>query len=281
MRSPDGRGPRLRLVLLLLVLSAVTLTALDARAGDGSPLDLLRRGADAALAPLQAAVSAGVRALPGGDDDEDVAALRRENEDLRRQVLGLEGARAQGEQLAGLLRLKDEGSYTTVLAQVIGYGPAAPFEQTVVLDVGTRDGVSEDQTVTSGRGLVGRTVRVGPDSAVVALLTDPTVTVGARLNTGSRSLGLATGSGGGTLEFALVTPTGGAALQVGDAVVTAGSDTFAPGVPVGRIRAVAPPGAGVVPTATLEPYADLGALDLLQVVVDGPAREPRVAVPPS
>jgi rod shape-determining protein MreC len=260
-------------VLLLLVLSAVTLTALDARAGDGSPLDLLRRGADAALAPLQAAVSAGVRALPGGDDDEDVAALRRENEDLRRQVLGLEGARAQGEQLAGLLRLKDEGSYTTVLAQVIGYGPAAPFEQTVVLDVGTRDGVSEDQTVTSGRG--------GPDSAVVALLTDPTVTVGARLNTGARSLGLATGSGGGTLEFALVTPTGGAALQVGDAVVTAGSDTFAPGVPVGRIRAVAPPGAGVVPTATLEPYADLGALDLLQVVVDGPAREPRVAVPPS
>ena len=275
------RSPRLRLVLLLLVLSAITLTAVDARAGDGSPLDLLRRGADAAVAPLQRAVSGAVRALPGGEDGDEVARLRRENDDLRRQMLALEGARAQGDQLAALLRLKDEGSYTTVLGQVVGYGPATPFEQTVVLDVGSRDGVREDQTVTSGRGLVGRTVRVGPDSSVVALLTDPTVTVGARLNTGARSLGLATGQGGGVLEFALVTPTGGAPLQVGDAVVTAGSDTFAAGVPVGRVIAVAPPGAAVVPTATLEPYADLGALDLLQVVVGGPAREPRVAVPPS
>ena len=54
-----------------------------------------------------------------------------------------------------------------------------------------------------------------------------------------------------------------------------------PGVPVGRITAVAPPGEGVVPTATVAPYADLGSLDLLQVVVAAPRGEPRVAVPPA
>lgn len=273
------RAPRVGVVLVLLVLVAFALTTLDARSG--SPFDVLRRGADAALAPLQGAVSAVVRALPGGGGSgQEAARLRRENDELRRRVLDLEGMQAQGEQLAQLMRLRDEGTYTTVPARVVGVGAATPFETTVTLDVGTRDGVREDQTVTSGRGLVGRTVRVGPVSALVALLVDPTVTVGSRLNAAPRSFGLATGLGERGLEFSLVTQPDGPALQVGDAVVTAGSDTFVPGVPVGRVTEVAAPGSGVVPSATLEPYADLGSLDLLQVVVAGPAGEPRVAVPP-
>ena len=274
------RGPRLRLLLGLLVLTAFTLTVLDAQDG-GSPFAVLRRGADTVLGPLQRGAAAAVRALPGGGSDADVARLQQENDALRSRVLELEGAQVRGEELAALLRLKDEGSYTTVLAQVVGVGSATPFETTVTLDVGSRDGVREDQTVTSGRGLVGRTVRVGPDTSVVALLTDPTVTVGARLNTGSRAFGLATGTGDGRLEFALLTGGEAAALQVGEALVTGGSDTYVPGVPVGRITAVTAPGEGVVPTATVAPFADLDALDLLQVVVAGPRTEPRVAIPPS
>ena len=61
--------------------------------------------------------------------------------------------------------------------------------------------------------------------------------------------------------------------------MTAGTDTFAPGVPVGRVTSVDL--TGTVPTAVVAPYADLGALDLLQVVVQGPRTEPRVAIPPS
>lgn len=274
------RGPRLRLLLALLVLTAFTLTVLDARDG-GSPLSLLRRGADATLGPLQRAAASAVRALPGGSSDDDVRRLRQDNDALRRRVLELEGAQAQSEQLAELLRLKDEGSYTTVLAQVVGRGAATPFETTVTVDIGSRDGVREDQAVTTGRGLVGRTVRVGPETSVVALLTDPTVTVGARLNTGPRTFGLATGTGDGTLGFALVAGGDATALQVGQDLVTGGSDTYVPGVPVGRITAVAPAGEGVVPRATVVPYADLDALDLLQVVVAGPRTEPRVAIPPS
>lgn len=272
------RGPRLRLLLTLLVLTAFTLTVLDTRPGSG-PLDVLRRGADTALGPLQSAVGAAVRALPGTGGG-DVARLQRDNDALRRRVVELEGARAQGDELSRLLQLKDQGSYTTVLARVVGYGAAVPFETTVTLDVGSRDGVREDQTVTSGAGLVGRTVQVGPQTTVVALLTDPTVSIGTRLNAAPRSLGLATGQGR-TLEFSLVEGGDRSALRVGDAVVTAGSDTYAAGVPVGRITAVAAAGEGAVPTATLQPYADLGSLDLLQVVVDGPRTEPRVALPPS
>lgn len=272
------RGPRLLLTVLLL--SAFSLTVLDARDG-GSPLSALRQGSDAVLGPAQRAVGAAVRALPGdGSDSAETAALRRDNDELRRRLIELEGAQAQSDELAALLRLRDTGGYTTVLARVVGYGTATPFETTVTLDVGTRDGVRRDQTVTAGRGLVGRTVQVGPETSVVALLTDPTVSIGARLNAAPRSFGLATGRSG-ALTFSLVEGGDRGALQVGDAVVTAGSDTFAPGVPVGRITAVAPAGSGPVPAATLEPYVDLGSLDLLQVVVDGPRTEPRSPLPPA
>ncbi len=271
-------GPRPRLLLALLVLTAFTLTLLDS---SGSPFAVLRRGVDTVLGPAQRAVGAAVRALPDGGSGEQAARLQRDNDALRRRLSDLAGAQAQHDELMQLLRLKDEGSYTTVLARVVGYGAATPFETTLTLDVGSRDGVREDQTVTSGRGLVGRTVRVGPDTSVVALLTDPTVTVGVRLNAAPRSFGLATGQGRGGLLLSLVEPADGPALQVGDALVTAGSDTFVPGVPVGRVTAVTPAGQALVPTATLQPYVEPSSLDLLQVVVQGPRTEPRVAIPPS
>lgn len=273
------RPPRTRLLLAVLLLAAFTLTVLDVRSGQGSPFDVLRRGADTVFGPAQRAVGAAVRALPGGGSSGETAQLRQENDALRRRLVDLQGAQAQAEELAGLLKLKDEGSYTTVLARVVGFGARTPFETTVTLDVGTRDGVRDGQTVTSGRGLVGRTVRVSATTSVVALVTDPAVSVGTRRNAAPRSFGLTTGLGRRGLSFALVEPGDGTALRVGDALVTAGSDTFAPGVPIGQVTSVDL--TGTVPTAVVAPYADLGALDLLQVVVQGPRTEPRVAIPPS
>ena len=272
------RGPRLRLLLTLLLLTACTATVLDARTSSGSPFQALRTAAATVVGPAQRTVGDAAQALPGRGSSNRLAQLQRDNDQLRQQLITLQGAQAQSDELAQLLHLRDEGSFTSVLARVIGYGAATPFENTVTLDVGSRDGVRPDQTVTSGRGLVGRTVQVGPDTSLVALLTDPTVTVGSRLNAAPRSLGLATGSGR-QLSFTLLAGGDGAALQAGDA----GSDTFVPGVPVGHVTAVAAAGTGdsTAPTATLEPYADLSSLDLLQVVVDGPRTEARVALPPS
>jgi len=273
------RAPRTRLLLAVLLLVAFTLTVLDVRSGRGSAFDVLRRGADTVFGPVERAAGAALRALPGDDSAGETARLRRENDDLRRRLVDLQGVQAQAEELAGLLKLKDEGSYTTVVARVVGFGARTPFETTVTLDVGTRDGVHGGQTVTSARGLVGRTVRAGATTSVVALVTDPTVSVGTRRNDAPRSFGLTTGLGRRGLSFSLVEPGDGAGLQVGDALVTAGSDTFAPGVPVGRVTSVDL--TGTVPTAVVVPYADLGALDLLQVVVQGPRTQPRIPIPPS
>lgn len=283
------RGPRLRLLLVLLVLTAFTLTALDVRGGAGSPFDVVRRGADTLFGPLQRGVGTAARAAGSavgglgriGGYQQDNERLRRENDDLRRQLLDDQGAVAARAQIADLLKLKDEGSYTTVLARVVGYGAFQPFESTVTIDVGSRDGIQVDQTVTSGRGLVGRTVRVGPSTSTVALLTDPTFSVGARLNRAPRSFGIASGAGQRAMSFELVELSEGNRLAVGDALVTAGSDTFAPGVPVGRVTQVDSTSSGTVRTAQVAPFADLGNLDLLQVITQGPRTTPRVPIPPT
>ena len=281
------RGPRLRLLLVLLVLAAFTLTVLDVRGN--AVFDALRRGTDTVFGPAQRAVGGFARSAGGalgdlprlGEYREDNERLVRENEELRRRLVEQEGLAATREQLEDLLRQKDVGSYTTVLARVVGYGAYQPFSSTLTLDVGERDGVRVDQTVTGGLGLVGRTVRVGPDTTTVALLTDPTFSVGARLNRAPRSFGVASGQGSRELSFRLVELSEGSSLEVGDALVTAGSDTFAPGVPVGRVTEVAAQASGTVRTATVAPFVDLGALDLLQVVVEGARTTPRVPIPPA
>jgi rod shape-determining protein MreC len=271
------RGPRLLLVLLLL--TAFTLTALDVRAGEGSPFEAVRRGADAVLGPAQRAVGSGARALGGligaGADEEEVRRLREENGRLRADLVRSEAAQRRAEELDALLQLPAVDAYDVVPAQVTALGSSFGFERTVTIDAGSRDGVEPGQTVVNGDGLVGRTTRVGPFTSTVLLLTDPGFTVGARL-TREGTVGLATGSGRKGLTYELVE---GGRISAGDALLTTGSQTFVPGVPVGRVTSV-DPGGGLVTRAQVEPFVQVGALDLLGVVTSPPRNTPRAPLPP-
>ena len=267
------RGPRLLLVLLLL--TAFTLTALDARSGDGSPFEALRRGVDTVLGPAQRALGGAVTKAAGTFDGESEAdeRLREENARLQAELRRTDDLRRRVRELDELLRLRDHGSYPMVPARVSAKGSAFGFESTVTIDAGSGDGIEPGQTVVDGDGLLGRTVRVGPFTSTVLLLTDPGFTVGARLDR-QGTVGLATGTGDG-MEFALVE---GGRLQVGDALLTTGSDTFVPGVPVGRVTSVDDD--RLVSTAQVEPFVDVTALDLVGVVTEPPRKTPRVPLEP-
>lgn len=261
--APRG-SPRLLLVLLLL--TAFTLTGLDLRSGEGSPFDALRRGADTVLGPVQ-------RALGRGGDDE-VQRLREENARLQAELRRSEGLQRRVDELDRLLGLPIAGAYPTVPARVVAVGSALGFGSTVTLDVGSRDGVGEGQTVIGGGGLVGRTVRVGPFTSTVLLLTDPGSTVGARLAE-EGTLGLATGTGSG-LAYEVVE---GGRVQVGDGLLTTGAGTYVPGVPVGRVTAVDTGGSALVATAQVEPYLDVASLDLVGVITEPPRNTGRDPLP--
>lgn len=271
-----GSG-RLRLLLVLLVLTAFTVTALDYRAGEGSPSGVLRRTADAVLSPAQRALGGAVdRVLGAGRGGPETARLRAENDRLRAELRASDGLRAQVREWNALLGLTDAADLTVLPAKVVALGSALGFELTATIDVGSRDGVRVGQTVVNGQGLVGRTKRVGATTSLVVLLADREFSVGVRLVRTGR-LGIATGDGRAGLTYQLLGQSDRAVP--GDAVFTSGSATFVAGLPVGEVTATDRDPNALVRSGVLRPYADLGTLDLVGVVLSGPRTAPRRPLP--
>ena len=280
---------RLRLVLTVLVLSALTFTALDYGGGQGGPFGALRNGVNTVFGPAQRALGGVARSVGGalgglprlGSYQSDNNKLRTQNDELKRQLVANEADQRRIKEFDCLMRTKDLEGFTVVPAAVSAIGAELPFQQTVTIDVGDRDqGVIVGRTVISARGLVGRIIRVGRYTSTVALLTDPTFSVGARLARVG-SLGFVNGGGSGPLTLELARLDDDGQLKVGDALLTSGSSTFVPGVPIGRVSKVSTRSGQLARTAEVESFVDVGALDLLMVVVNGPRTQARVALAPS
>lgn len=274
----------------MAVLTAFTLLTLDlgpTAQGGGGPFDAVRRGADTVLGPAQRAVGGVARSvgsalggLPNlGRFQDENRELRREVERLRTELARTEDLRRQKAEWDALLRLRDFGTYTTVPAHVTALGSSLGFEHTAQLDVGSRDGVREGMTVVTGAGLVGRTTRVGPFTSTVLLVVDPLFSVGSRLQRDA-TFGVARGQGSGRpLSYLLADQ--GTRINVGDVLVTTGSETFVRGVPVGRVTEVQSDANSLTRTAEVEPFVDVSRLDLVAVVTEPPRGTPRLPAPPS
>lgn len=280
---------RTRLVLGLLLLAALTFVVLDLRAGEGGPLQPIRSAAATVFGPLERAAATVFGPVVGffgdigslGDKDAQIEQLRRENEQLRADANTYAADKARADQLDALLRVAGAGQYRTVPAQVIAVGPAQGFAWTVTIDAGEQDGIAPEMTVINGDGLVGRVVTVGPDTATVVLLVDTTTSIGARI-AGSQEIGILSGTGRqDVMELQLLDPL--APVEPGDRLVTFGSRggrPYAPGIPIGEITEVAGTPGQLTRVATVRPFVNVSALDLVGVVTEPPRTDPRDSVLP-
>ncbi|MGZ4480083.1 MAG: rod shape-determining protein MreC [Nocardioidaceae bacterium] len=284
--SRDSR--RTRLLLALLLLTSISFITIDYRGGDSSPLNGLRSLAAAVFGPIEKAASAiatpvgdavdSVTSL--GDGKAETARLGKENQELRRQLRTSELARNRAAELDKLLRSAGAGRYRVVPAQVIAIGAAQSFSWTVTIDAGSGDGIKPDMTVINGDGLVGRVKTVGPSTATVLLAIDPESAVGVRLEK-SMEVGISKGEGNRDLNLQLL--DGQSTVVKGDRLVTFGSRgarPYVPGVPVGEVVKVQSTFGTLTRTATVRPFVDFTALDLVAVVVQPPRTDPRDAVLP-
>ncbi|MFC6080046.1 rod shape-determining protein MreC [Sphaerisporangium aureirubrum] len=213
-----------------------------------------------------------------------IARLRAENARLRGELTSRVLDRRRSAELAGMLGLSGLGRYRVVAAQVIARRGAPGFEDAVEIDAGAGDGVRPEMTVLNGDGLVGRVVHAGPSTSTVVLLTDPASSVGARVEQ-SNKVGLVTGLGlaaeGRLVRFRLLDSV--SSLTAGSRIVSFGSERgtpYAPGLPIGTIERVEPTPGELTRVAYAKPFADFTALDVVGVVVQAPARDPRDAMLP-
>ncbi|QXJ20917.1 rod shape-determining protein MreC [Actinomadura graeca] len=283
---------RTRVVLGALLVTALAMITIDYRGGEHSPLHGLRGIGAAVFGPVERASASVVRPVgntfdaitdaPGERRRAD--RLERENQKLREQLRAGRLDHDRSAQLQRLLGTAGMGGYKIRAAQVISAGQG--FEDTVTIDVGSRNGIRTDMTVMSAEGLVGRVTRVGPATATVLLATDQTSSIGSRLED-SKEIGIVQGRGrrglgnGGTpLRFQLLDAA--APMRVGQRVVTLGSQgerPYVPGVPIGVVERIDSAG-GLTRTAHLRPFVRFTSLDVVAVVVAPPKTDPRDAVLP-
>jgi rod shape-determining protein MreC len=286
--DPSARRRR-RLVLAALVLvSLVLLTAAFGTASGGTT-----GGAAGPLVDGASKIAKPVRDLVGWVGD--TADATKENRDLRREVGQLRQERARLAAaatendrlrrqlgLASRLRLQQVG--TRVGAEVIAQSPTA-WASTIRIDKGASAGVADGDPVLSAdddeAGLVGFVTSTQAGQAIVSLLPDNAVKVGAKLE-GGRDYGILQGAGAGTAsDLELLYVPGSTQVRNGTRVVTSGTVPGArelrsiapPDLPIGRVTRVS--GAGSDDQVVhLRPFVDLRSLQSVQVLTGAGDRSP-------
>ena len=164
--------------------------------------------------------------------------LKARNSELEQSLRELEIIKAENETLKEYVNLKDKyQDYNTIPADVINRD-ISNYSSTIVINVGSDDGIKEEMTVIADSGLVGHVVSVTNNTAKVQTIVDTASAVTATISTTEDTIVVQ-----GTLEDkqalrATFIPTDAVVLQ-GDSVETSGIGGIYPkGIHIGTIREV-------------------------------------------
>jgi len=203
------------------------------------------------------------------EDFRSYARIYEQNQELRRELQQMRAWREaalqleqRNAQLLDMAQVRLDPQLTHVTGVVMA-DAGSPFRQSVLLNVGERDGIVDGWAVMDGLGLAGRIAGVGQRSSRVILLTDSNSRVPVLVQpTGQRALLSGDNTAMPVLDF--VENPGD--LRPGDRVVSASDGgVFPPGLLVGEV-VLASDGRLRVMLA-----ADYGRLDFLRVLRSRPA----------
>lgn len=270
-------------VLVVLVLVALTLITISFRSPTSGPLHAVQGAGSTALRPFQIA---GTRvAQPFRDGYNYLSGLASAKSDLKREIreyrevqkeaIANRAAAVRAAQDEKLLHFEGARTFKDYRVKNVGVTsfPGSPTSaHTLEIARGSSSGIRMNSPVVSGDGLVGIVSNVYSNSAVVTLMTDPSSYVYARdLRTLVRGGVQAGPGGGGTLVLNGVAKE--KVVHQGDVLVTDGTsskrypDLYPYGIPIGRVSSVGATDTAVYLQVQVQPFANLGSLDTVGVLV--------------
>jgi rod shape-determining protein MreC len=229
-------------ILAALLLSQVVLMSTNARRPD-SEQSVLRIWLVTAFAPVVRVADSALSSVKrAGATYVDLRHAREENVDLHEKVDQLTAERnkaleraAELDLLRTQLALPTRPQYRELAANVISRDASLWFRR-LIIDRGTNDGVKRDMPVATAGGIVGRIISVGPNFAMVQVITDKHAGVGAMLQ-GSRAMGEVRGLDNDRCELKSISSNEN--VEVGESIVTTGLDRIYPkGLLVGTVEQV-------------------------------------------
>lgn len=257
---------RLVLAVLVIVLGGLFLIwRIDSPRVEGfrtAFIDTVVPNMDWALAPV-------TRVSRMVEDFRSYARIHEQNQELRRELQQMRAWREaalqleqRNAQLLDLTQVRLDPQLTHVTGVVMA-DAGSPFRKSVLINVGSRDGIVDGWAVMDGLGLAGRIAGVGQRTSRVILLTDSHSRAPAIVQpSGQRTIVSGDNGPMPMLEF-LEAPE---EIRPGDRVVSAGDGgVFPAGLLVGEVVQ------GPDRRLRVRLAADYGRLDFLRVLRSRPA----------
>jgi len=200
--------------------------------------------------------------------------LEEENQYLREKVIVLSlqaesmmNLQNENNQLVEMLGFKQKTNLFLVPARVVNKG-LQPGLLSVIIDVGSDDGVKENQPVLTPKGIIGKTVDIGKTSSVVQLITDMNYRISVRILP-SGATGILGWLGGGKAQIREVQKN--VEINIGDRVVTSGfSDIYPSGLPVGDVSGIYDVRGNYQKIIDVDLPYEISAFQYVFVIVDKP-----------
>lgn len=169
---------------------------------------------------------------------EENEQLKEENSKLEQSLRELEILKAENSTLKEYVNLKDKYTeYETIPAYVINKD-ISNYNDTIIINVGSNDGIEINMPVISDQGLVGHVISVTETTAKVQTIVDTSSTISCTISSTRDNLIVrGTLEGNSTLKATYI-PTDAKVLE-GDNIETSGLGGIYPkGIHVGQIKEV-------------------------------------------
>ena len=259
-----------------IVITIVILILIVIFSNTDSEISFLDNAASKLVMPVQNGLTYLKNKISGNSTFfTDINNLKQENEELSKRnseleqsLRELESIKSENETLKEYLGLTEKyGEYSTVPAYIINKD-ISNYSKTVVINVGSDDGIKENMTVIADQGLVGHVISVTSDTAKVRTIIDTSSSVSCLLSTTDESIVCK-----GTLEEesalkAMYIPDDDGIIQ-GDSIETSGLGGIYPkGIHVGSIKRVVNTQNATDRYAIVETAVDFDKLDTVLVITN-------------